>query len=156
MTRNQPKHHCIPHHSADTVEPNQSHRCRFSIGKLRNHLVWIIRIMTSCSLPEHPSRPFSDQTLCEHSGGPLNRLWGVIRNWSIGNAHQSLAYLVKRHGKSAIDVMAVENCMDINTNDVYKVLIPAIPSLQDQKSFHTAVSETLRLLLLLTAALFIV
>ena len=24
--------------------------------------------MTSCSIPEHPSRPFLDQTLCEHSG----------------------------------------------------------------------------------------
>ena len=29
--------------------------------------------MTSCSTPEHPSRPFLDQTLCEHSGGLVGR-----------------------------------------------------------------------------------
>ena len=28
---------------------------------------------TSCSIPEHPSRPFLYQTLCEHSGGLVGR-----------------------------------------------------------------------------------
>ena len=28
---------------------------------------------TSCSVPEHPSRPFLYQTLCEHSGGLVGR-----------------------------------------------------------------------------------
>ena len=29
--------------------------------------------MTSCSIPEHPSRPFMDQTVWEHSGGLVGR-----------------------------------------------------------------------------------
>ena len=32
-----------------------------------------ICVMTSCSIPEHPSRPFLDQTLCEHSGVLVGR-----------------------------------------------------------------------------------
>ena len=32
--------------------------------------------MTSCSIPEHPSRPFLDQTLYEHSGGLVGRAQG--------------------------------------------------------------------------------
>ena len=46
-------------------------------------------IMTSCSIPEHPSQPFLDQILCEHSGGLVRKAakqaLGVIRNWSIGS-----------------------------------------------------------------------
>ena len=34
---------------------------------------WTICVMTSCSIPEHPSRPFLDQTLREHSGGLVGR-----------------------------------------------------------------------------------
>ena len=46
-----------------------------------------LNVMTSCSIPDHHSRPFLDQTICEHSGGLvrglLNRLKGVILSGSI-------------------------------------------------------------------------
>ena len=51
-------------------------------------------VMTSYSIPEHSSRTFLFQTLCEHSGGlvgtggPLNWLWGVRQSvYSIHSNH---------------------------------------------------------------------
>ena len=40
---------------------------------MKCNLKLTICLMRSCSIPEHPKRPFLDQTLCKHSGGLAGR-----------------------------------------------------------------------------------
>ena len=71
FTQNCQGSHCIIWSHSHTACKCYMYVTAFS-GRIETHKL-IICVMASCSIPEHPSRPFLDQTLCEHSGGLVGR-----------------------------------------------------------------------------------